>query len=323
MKKISLIVSIVFFVSVSYGQVYDNVGTETQADTTEIEVGVLDAIRPPIDHIVEIHPYLDTYKPMDLAYIRIDDILYSRLIWSVIDLREKINHPLYFPTETKGNWKSLMQAILDATTDSSEANPNPLRVYKDEYLTTPYAMEGLQNNMGQTSIEPGIDEYGNFTGEDKVIFVPWGPREVFQYHLKDMYIIDKQRSVMEPRLMAVAPMFWFEPINPAGTYVEENYDDDMPAVPLRRWRRYGWLYFKEMRPMLAVTNVFNEQNNAQRRTYDDIFAQRRFSSYINIEENRHDNRPIAEYIVNGMDQRLEADAIKEKIRYKEHDMWEF
>ena len=320
MKKISLIVCIVLFVSVSYGQVYDNAGTET--DTTEIEVGVLEAIRPPIDHIVEIHPYLDSYKPMDLAYIRIDDILYSRLIWSVIDLREKINHPLYFPTEKRGNWKSLMQAILDASTDSSEANPNPLRVYSDEYLNIPFAMEGLKNNMGQSYIEPIVNEWGEQIGE-KPIFVPWGPREVFQYHLKDMYVIDKQRSMMEPRLMAVAPMFWFEPVNPTATYQEESYDDDMPSVPLRRWRRYGWLYFKEMRPMLAVTNVFNEQNNAQRRTYDDIFAQRRFSSYIKAEENRQNNREINEYIVNGMDQRLEADAIKEKIRYKEHDMWEF
>ena len=321
MKKFSLIFSIVLFVSASYGQVYDNV--EAGTDTTETEIGVLDAIRPPIDGIHEIHPYLDSYKPMNLAYIRIDDILYSKLIWSVIDLREKINHPLYFPTEQKGNWKSLMQAILDATTDSTEANPNPLRVYNDEYLTMPYAMEGLKNNMGQSYPEPIVNDWGEQIGE-QIIFVPWGPREVFQYLLKDQYIIDKQRSVMEPRLLAVAPMFWFEPVNPAATYQEEeSYDDDMPAVPLRRWRRYGWLYFQEMRPMLATTNVFNDQNNAQRRTYDDIFAQRRFSSYIKAEEGVQNNRQISDYTVNGMDQRLEADAIKEKIRYKEHEMWEF
>ena len=321
MKKISLILSVVFFVNVSMAQVYENVGTE--ADTNETEVGVLDAIRKPIDAIIEVNPYLDSYKPMDLAYIRWDDILYSKLVWSVIDLREKMNHPLYFPTEPRGNWKSLMQAIIDATTDSSEANPNPLRVYSDEYLTTPYAMEGIQNNMGQTSSEQIIDDWGNFTGEVKQIFIPWGSREVFHYHLKDQYVIDKSRSIMEPRLIAVAPMFWFEPVNPAQTYEEESYDDDMPAVPLRRWRRFGWLYFKEMRPTLAVTDVFNTHNTAQRRTYDDIFMQRHFSSYIKAEENVHNNREIRDYVVNGMDQRLEADKMKDKIRYMEHDMWEF
>jgi len=318
MKKISLILSVVFFVNVSIAQVIDNAGSET--DSTE--VGVLDAIRKPIDGIHETHPYLASYKPMDLAYIRMDDILYSKLIWSVIDLREKFNHPLYFPTEPRGNWKSLMQAIIDATTDSSEANPNPLRVYSDEYLTMPYAMEGLNNNLGQTSIEIIVDDWGNPIGE-KPIFIPWGPREVFQYHLKDQYIIDKSRSVMEPRLLAVAPMFWFEPVNQTQSYDEESYDDDMPSITPRRWRRFGWLYFKEMRPTLAVTDVFNTHNTAQRRTYDDIFMQRHFSSYIKAEEGVHNNREINEYIVNGMDQRLKADEIKEKIRYMEHDMWEF
>ena len=321
MKKISLILSVVFFVNVSMAQVYDNVGTE--ADTNEAKIGVLDAIRKPIDGIHETHPYLASFKPMDLAYIRMDDILYSKLIWSVIDLREKFNHPLYFPTEAKGNWKSLMQAIIDATTDSSEANPNPLRVYNDEYLTEPYAMEGLQNNLGQTSTEQLVDDWGNYTGEVKQIFVPWGPSEVFQYHLKDQYIIDKSRSVMEPRLLAVAPMFWYEPVNMAQSYDENSYDDDMPSVTPRRWRRFGWLYFKEMRPTLAVTDVFNTHNTAQRRTYDDIFMQRHFSSSIRAEENVHNNREISLYVVNGMDQRLEADKIKEGIRYMEHDMWEF
>ena len=69
--------------------------------------------------------------------------------------------------------------------------------------------------------------------------------------------------------------------------------------------------------------MFNPQNNAQRRTYDDIFIQRHFASFIEGEENVHDNRRINEYIVNGMDQALESERIKEEMRVREEDMWEF
>jgi hypothetical protein len=135
-------------------------------------------------------------------------------------------------------------------------------------------------------------------------------------------LVDKQRSVKEERIMGVCPMFWYEPLLDNSS-VQESYDDDMPSLTTRKWRNFGWLYFKEIRPMLAVTEVFNPQNNAQRRTYDDIFMQRRFSSYITKIENVHNNRGINEYYVNGMDQRLEADYISDRLQQREHEMWEY
>jgi gliding motility associated protien GldN len=260
---------------------------------------------------------------MAYAPLREADVLWSNLTWSVIDLREKMNHPMYFPTETKGNWKSLMQAILDATTDTSEANPSPLRVYDDEYATIPYTIEGMKEITGTSTTIDLIDDYGDPTGEQQTIFVAWGAKEIFQYVIKDQYFVDKQRSIMEPRLIVVCPMFWYIPLN--TNYQTSSYDDDgdMPGVSGRKWRKFGWLYFPEMRPMLATTETFNPQNNAQRRNYDDIFMQRHFSSFIKAEENVHDNREINMYTVNGMDQRLEAEKMKERIRKREHEMWEY
>jgi gliding motility associated protien GldN len=319
MKKLGLALIIILFNSYYFGQVFESTGSGSSnaADTTKSDV--MDAIRPPIDGTYQkIH--LPQYQPMTLAYMREADVLYSCLTWRAIDLREKMNHPLYFPTETKGNWKSFMQTILDATTDTSEANPSPIRVYNDEYLTTPYTIEGLRNNSGQSSIVPLINEWGEDTGQ-QVVFTSWGPKEVYQYLLKEQYFIDKQRSVKEERIIGICPMFWFEPVNTSSS--EESYDADMPSVIARRWRNFGWLYFEEIRPMLAVSEVFNPQNNAQNRTYDDIFMQRRFSSYIKGVQNVHNNRGINEYVLNGMDQRLEADYIAEKLRQREHEMWEF
>ena len=318
MKRSNLILVFVFLCSLSFAQTYESTGGE---DSDTVAAGVMDAIRAPIDGIHKTHPYLLTHKPMDFAYVRWDDILYSTLTWSVIDLREKINHPLYFPTESRGNWKSLMKAITDAVTDSSEANPTPLYVYNDEYLTIPYTIEGLRAIMGESYPDDSLNDWGEVVGQKRV-HIEWGAKDVFQYIIKDQYIIDKQRSVMEPRLLAICPMFWIERRDNTMQASNDD-DDDMPAVTPRRWRPFGWLYYEEMRPTLVTTEVFNNHNNAQRRTYDDIFVQRRFSSFIKAVENVHNNRQINEYWVNGMDQRLEADAIKESIRYKEHEMWEF
>jgi gliding motility associated protien GldN len=321
MKKLGLTLIIILFSSFSFGQVFESTGSgESQGADTAKGTGVMDVIRPPVDGVYE-KKHLPQYQPMTLAYIREADVLYSGLIWRVIDLREKMNHPLYFPTETKGNWKSLMQAILDATTDTSEANPNPIRVYYDEYLTVPYTMEGLKSNTGESSMVPIVNDWGEEIGQ-RPVFSSWGPREVYQYIIKEQYLIDKQRSVKEERIIGLCPMFWYEPLNTNTSY-EESSDDDMPSATSRKWRNFGWLYFQEIRPMLAVTEVFNPQNNAQRRTYDDIFALRRFASYIKGSENVYNNRGINEFIVNGMDQRLISDEIAEKLREKEHEMWEY
>jgi gliding motility associated protien GldN len=317
MKKITLTLIVVLFCSFSYGQVFENAGGEQ--DTAK-KTGVMDPIRPPIDGTyTKIH--LTQFKPMSFAHYREADVLYSSLVWSVIDLREKFNHPLYYPTTPKGNWKCLMQAILDATTDTTEANPMPLRVYSDEYVNIPYTIEGLRENTGRTKIEPKLNDYGEEIGQ-QTLFIPFGSREVFQYVIKDQYVIDKQRSVKDSRIISVSPMFWVEQLNTDG-YQEEAGDDNMPSIAPRRWRSYGWMYFPEMRSVLAVTEVFNSQNNAQRRTYDDIFVQRRYSSFIRAVENVHDNRDINEYFVNGMDQRLEAEYIKLKLQQREDEMWEY
>lgn len=324
MKKSSLIIVFILLCSLSFAQTYESTGTENEGNDTVTAAGVMEPIRAPIDGVYK-KVNLPQYKPIGLQHVREADILYATLTWSVIDLREKMNHPLYFPTESKGNWKSLMQAILDVTTDSSEANPNPVYVYQDEYLTMPFTREGLTSNMGESYIESELNDWGEEIGQ-KRIYIPWGSREVFQYIIKDQYITDKQRSVMEPRIIGICPMFWYEKRETGGSSYDDysdSGDDDMPAVTPRRWREFGWLYYNEMRPAFAVTEVFNPKNNAQRRTYDDIFLMRHFSSFFRGEENVYNNRQINEYIVNGMDQRLEAERVKNSIREREHDMWEY
>lgn len=336
MKKLNLtlVFVLVSFLSYSYGQVIQN----EENDTTK-ESSVMDAIRPPVDGTYQkIH--IQNYKPAALPWLREADVYWSSLYWRVIDLREKFNFPLYYPTEKKGNWKSFMQSILDAI-DSTESNPNPLRIYTDEHVNIPYSTSELKKNMGESKTIAIFDPETGEQIDEKVIFIDFGPKEVFRYVLYEQWRIDKQRSVMDQVIISICPMFWFEKEgggeedggggggysdygnDDAEAGASEDEEEDLAPVPNKRWRNFGWIYYPELRPTMATTEVFNPANNAQRRNYDDLFLQRHFASFIKTEENVHDNRDINMYILNGMDQTLEAEKIKEKVRVREHDLWEF
>lgn len=62
-------------------------------------------------------------------------------------------------------------------------------------------------------------------------------------------------------------------------------------------------------------------NDAERRTFDDIFWKRMFSSYVRKESNVY-NRVILEYKT-GLDALLEAERVKQDIFVYEHDLFHF
>ena len=84
-----------------------------------------------------------------------------------------------------------------------------------------------------------------------------------------------------------------------------------------------WVWFPDARQAMANAVAYNEKNNHQRLTFDQIFHMRKFSSTIYKEDNMYD-REIAEYKQNNsMNQLLEASRIREELRNAEHDMWTF
>ena len=82
------------------------------------------------------------------------------------------------------------------------------------------------------------------------------------------------------------------------------------------------MWFPEARKVLINAEVFNlVKNDAERRTYDDIFWKRMFGSTIIKEANVMD-RGVDEYMI-GLDALLEAERIKAEIFNMEHDLWEY
>jgi hypothetical protein len=59
-------------------------------------------INVPVDGIIDgvfIKEHVVTKKMVPYTHVREADVIWSRRVWESIDLREKINHPLYYPLD--------------------------------------------------------------------------------------------------------------------------------------------------------------------------------------------------------------------------------
>ena len=85
-----------------------------------------------------------------------------------------------------------------------------------------------------------------------------------------------------------------------------------------------WIYYPSIRNILKVQNTFNDRNSSKPVNFDDLLLSRHFNAFIYREENVNDDRAIAGYKPNdAMDQLLESERVKDKIRDFEHDMWNY
>ena len=85
-----------------------------------------------------------------------------------------------------------------------------------------------------------------------------------------------------------------------------------------------WIYYPSIRNILKVQNSFNDRNSSKPVNFDDLLLSRHFNAVIYKEENVNDDRAIAGYKPNdAMDQLLESERVKDKIRDYEHDMWNY
>lgn len=263
--------------------------------------------------------------PVAYAPIRQADVMYYYTVWRTIDLREKVNHPLYFPSETKGTWRSLAQTIFDAI---DMANPDKtdgvLPVYADEMCTMPTSREDLRGNLSEISQIPEIDlETGEEIGMKELV-VEYEPKQIISYNVKEIWYFDKQTSRFYVQILEIEPIIEHDRASTSYDYDSEggeSDDNDVRGTMMKK--RVGYIYYPELRPFLAKQEVFNVKNNAQRLSFDDLITWKRdFTSYIYKEANVYD-RDIADYIANSRDQRIESERITDQLRTLESDLWEF
>lgn len=312
MKKIVLLVcclSLSFFVFAQY----DEEGTYDDGSTME------QPIRPPVELGWVSEDVGDFSEPVTYVHQREADVMYYITIWRTIDLREKVNHHLYFPQDQRGSWRSLGQVILDAIDLNHPENLDALRLYTDEYCNVPKSREEAKEGLIQRRTIQKFDPITfEIIGEEELI-EEHKAKEITYYNIKEIWFFDKERSLLDVRILEIEPMIEYEKELNLGA---EGEDESIGGV--KQKKRLGYIMYDELRPYLAQQDVFNKKNNAQRLSLDDVLTwKREFSSYIYAEQNVYGDRYISDYLLNARDQRIESDKITDKIRAFEHELWEF
>ncbi len=250
--------------------------------------------------------------PIPYPYLREADMMYTKRVWRIIDLREKINHPLYYPTQRMQDRISLVQRLVDAIKYNEISAYDP--AVDDEFTTLLSYDQVLQNfdaldkTKTQKSITTDIDTTINVKGE-----IRW--QDVKELIVKEEWFFDKQYSTMQVRIIGICPVRHFYRTLQTGG--DEEVAGELQRQPL------FWVYFPEARKVLANTAAFNDFNDAQRITFDDVFYKRHFNSYIFQESNVYNNRRVQDYAYGGVPNMQESDRIKNDLFTLEHDLWEY
>lgn len=236
-------------------------------------------------------------------FLRQADMMWSTRHWERIDLREKINQHLYYPTKPIPDRKSLFDVLVDGILTEGTI----IEIFKDDRFTLSLTPEGLEELINQYDTL-AVDEDLGVVKDDPTTFdidtTKIRANDVIAYEIKSDWYFDKQRGEMKNRIIALAPIV---------------------ADPKNKNNKYPlfWVWFPDARVALHTHTAYNRNNQIQRLTFDEIFHLRLFNSTIYKEDNVYD-RTIADYKrSDALSQLLEAQMIRENLRNFEHDLWEF
>ena len=258
-------------------------------------------------------------KVQQYPTLRQADVMWSRKIWREIDMRQKINHPFYYPendglADLTADRKSLIDVIYSAIQEGSiiaygnAARDDEFRevMSQDDIKSIGGAKEEWITVTDWDAVAEGADPEEAL--KDTLNKTPFNRNSVKKWRLKEEWFFDKQRSVLDVRIIGLAPL--------------QMDKDEVTGELSGTFSPLFWVYFPEAREILINAEVFNlVKNNAERRTYDDIFWKRMFASTI-IKESSVMDRKVNQYMV-GLDALLEAEKIKTEIFNIEHDLWEY
>lgn len=255
----------------------------------------------------------DNDKPLPYGYIDDRDILWSKVVWEYVDLNEKINLPFYYPVDTtnmSSNRRSLYDTLLRGIRSGEITD-----VYDDSYFENKLTFKEIQGRMSRIDTsdagfellnagEPLTDEYIDKTDLTS--------GDIQGLKIKGVWYFDKRQGELKYRLLGIAP------VAPDVNLMGGDNDATPELVEM------FWVWYPGARETTHNMKVFNNRNSAFPLSYDHLLNARRFVASIYREENIYGNRDVSEYIKgNALFQVLEADRLKDNIRNKELDMWNY
>ncbi|SHG24831.1 protein involved in gliding motility GldN [Salegentibacter echinorum] len=249
-------------------------------------------------------------KPLEYGYVEERDILWSKVVWEIIDLDERVNFPLYYPIDVNNigsNRKSLYNVLIDGIKSGKIE-----KIYADSYFNDERSLKDIEATLSKVdTTNLGIEQY-NAGEEVDAQFIDrrdLGAADIAEYHIRGMWYFDKRMAELRYRILGIAP------VAPDVNFIDSGQSDLVELF---------WVWFPDAREVLNDNEAYTGGNNSDAVSFDHLLNSRRFNATIYKEDNVYGNREIDEYIAdNAFMELLEAQRIKEQIRNFELDMWNY
>lgn len=247
----------------------------------------------PMDDIVE-RRIMKERKVLKHPPLREADVFWEKRVWRLIDVNEKMNKTFVYPENPF--FKILAEGALNGEVQlySPESESFDIPMTREDFNGMLYQIDTFEV-FHPVTLQP----------EPQIVTNELNYEDIKRFRIKEVWYFDEQRSVMNVRILGIAPML-------------EVFDDQ---GNFRYERPLFWVYYPEIRQLLARHEVFNPGNDRSNMSWEDLLEMRFFSSVIYKTSNIHD-RKLSMYL-EGLDLLQEAKKRKQEIFNFEHDLWSY
>lgn len=281
-----------------YGGLPITVDSSGMADTA-----VRKALRP--EHAYD-KSSVSARNPLAYEHLRADDALYAQTVWRELDLREKMNQTFRYEAQDDNGSQIFVDMIMKAV------NRGEVTAFQDDRFSIPMALADVQQltqGSADTTAVRDLKDVDKIVGY-KVTRASFDAKTITKLRIKEEWVFDREASRMFVRILGIGLL--------KTEYIPNTTKE-------RGTSNLFWVYYPDLRPMLAKSEVYNPKNMGQSRmTWEELFESRMFSSYIvksTIDNSA--NRFIRNYIKDPILALLEGENIKEKIFNYEQDLWSY
>jgi gliding motility associated protien GldN len=267
------------------------------------------SLRP--DHIFKDTFFNKDREPLPYEDIRPDDATYIQRVWREVDIHEKLNLPFSYKANTEGGDQLFINMLLNAI-KKEEITAFDARV--DDRFSTPMAFKDIAEMIIGKPKNKRVPDYVNDPNgdqglmKDTVVGGEYNPDLIERYWIKEDWIYDKESSRMYSRIIGIAPILTLKTENNTFFSIQPLF----------------WVYYPDLRPMLARSDVYIGKNMGNRMTWEELFEGRMFSSrIIKSTINNPNDMFIEQYVKDPILALLEGENIKDKIFSYEQELWEY
>ncbi|HEY8388617.1 MAG TPA: gliding motility protein GldN, partial [Parasegetibacter sp.] len=223
---------------------FQNVVDTTKLPDVELK---LDTIKKSLrnDHAIERNLVKERI-PLAYEHIREDDAVYRQRLWRELDVREKINLSFAYKADEDNGNQRFINILLNAINSEQVTAFSP----SDDRFTTPITMKEIAEMLvGKPKVVQVRDWAKDPDGtkdifKDSLIIEEFDPDAIQKYWIKEDVVFDKESSRMHIRILGIAPL--------KNIYnADGSFRDVTPLF---------WVYYPDLRPMLAQYEVYNAKN---------------------------------------------------------------